>query len=136
MYRKVAPDLMLATNRGGFFSIMAMAFMGYLAFMETWAFIGAGPVAESIDASLGLSPLRLNIDLEFPRLRCEDATVELYRGKTRATIRGLEQTLRVQRHIKSSSALGRKSKRTSACSPPRSWMAMCSAASHLGTPVE
>lgn len=97
MYRKVAPDLMLATNRGGFFSIVAIGFMAYLGLMETWAFLGTGPVSERIDVELGLSPLRINVDLEFPRLRCEDATVELYRGKTRSTIRGLEQTLRVQR---------------------------------------
>ena len=75
MYRKVAPDLMLATNRGGFFSIVAIGFMAYLGLMETWAFLGTGPVSERIDVELGLSPLRINVDLEFPRLRCEDATV-------------------------------------------------------------
>jgi hypothetical protein len=81
MYRKVAPDLVVATFRGGFFSVIAITLMGYLAFVETWAFVGAGDVREKIDVELGLSPARINIDIEFPRLSCDYMTVELWRGK-------------------------------------------------------
>jgi hypothetical protein len=38
MYRKISPDLVVATNRGGAFSIGAIVLMSYLAFVETWAF--------------------------------------------------------------------------------------------------
>ena len=97
MYRKVAPDLVVATFRGGFFSVIAITLMGYLAFVETWAFVGAGDVREKIDVELGLSPARINIDIEFPRLSCDYMTVELWRGKSRAATHGLEHTLRVRR---------------------------------------
>ena len=81
MYRKISPDLVVATNRGGAFSIGAIVLMSYLAFVETWAFVGSGDVREKIDVELGLSPARINIDIEFPKLNCDDATVELWRGK-------------------------------------------------------
>ena len=44
MYRKISPDLVVATNRGGAFSIGAIVLMSYLAFVETWAFVGSGDV--------------------------------------------------------------------------------------------
>ena len=97
MYRKISPDLVVATNRGGAFSIGAIVLMSYLAFVETWAFVGSGDVREKIDVELGLSPARINIDIEFPKLNCDDATVELWRGKSRAATHGLERTLRVRR---------------------------------------
>ncbi len=62
MYRKISPDLVVATNRGGAFSIGAIVLMSYLAFVETWAFVGSGDVREKIDVELGLSPARINID--------------------------------------------------------------------------
>ena len=52
MYRKISPDLVVATNRGGAFSIGAIVLMSYLAFVETWAFVGSGDVREKIDAAL------------------------------------------------------------------------------------
>lgn len=97
MYRKVAPDLIVSTSRGGAFSVAAVVLMSYLALVETWAFVGAGDVREKIDVELGLAPSRINIDVEFPRLNCDDATVELWRGKSRAATHGLERTLRVRR---------------------------------------
>jgi len=75
MYRKVAPDLIVSTSRGGAFSVGAVVLMSYLALVETLAFVGAGDVREKIDVELGLAPSRINIDVEFPRLNCDDATV-------------------------------------------------------------
>ena len=97
MYRKVTPDLVVATFRGGVFSLIAVALMGCLAFVETWAFVGTGDIREIIDVELGVSPARINIEVEFPRLNCDDAAVELWRGKSRAATHGLERTLRVWR---------------------------------------
>ena len=97
MYRKVTPDLVVATFRGGVFSLIAVALMGCLAFVETWAFVGTGDIREIIDVELGVSPARINIEVEFPRLNCDDAAVELWRGKSRAPTHGLERTLLLNR---------------------------------------
>ena len=97
MYRKISPDLVVATNRGGAFSIGAIVLMSYLGFVRDLGLVGSGDVREKIDVELGLSPARINIDIEFPKLNCDDATVELWRGKSRAATHGLERTLRVRR---------------------------------------
>ena len=97
MYRKVAPDLVVATFRGGIFSLIAVALMGCLAFVETWAFVGAGDIRETIDVELGVSPARINIEVEFPSLNCDDATVELWRGKSSASIPMLRRTVLMTR---------------------------------------
>mmetsp|Transcript_16549 Transcript_16549/g.49415 ORF Transcript_16549/g.49415 Transcript_16549/m.49415 type:complete len:304 (-) Transcript_16549:31-942(-) len=96
-YRKVAPDLLVGTKRGGVLSVFTLACMGYMFLVETYVFLGAGPVRERIDLELGLAPMRINIDVEFPQLQCGDAKVELWRGKTKAPVRGMDQTLRVHR---------------------------------------
>lgn len=86
MYTKVAPDLEQATRRGGIFSVVAAVLMAYMFFVETAVFIGTGPVRERIDLDATMKTsdaLRMNINLEFPRLMCEDLTMELWRAKQR-----------------------------------------------------
>ena len=84
MYRKISPDLVVATNRGGAFSIGAIVLMSYLAFVETWAFVGSGDVREKIDVELGLSPSRINIDMspdsKRPRKYIEEMLANLWKS--------------------------------------------------------
>ena len=96
MYAKVAPDLVQSTARGGLFSLIAAGLMVWMLVVETWVFLGTGPVREKIDLELDLATeLRMNVDLTFPNLACGDLTVELWRTTVRSQPRGMEKTLRV-----------------------------------------
>ena len=43
MYAKVAPDL-VNRRRGGLFSLIAAGLMVWMLVVETWVFLGTGPV--------------------------------------------------------------------------------------------
>ena len=100
MYTKVAPDLQEATARGGFFTLVAAGLMAWMLCVETYVFLGTGPVRERIDLDASLQSddsLRMNINLSFPRLACEDVTLELWRAKKRSAAKDIDRTLVVSR---------------------------------------